>query len=228
MPNRTLPIALLIASWLLIGQSAPLEAGLLRLTGETIIWDPSDTPVSPRMVIGIINEAPDAERLVGWQLTLSIVAQPGAVGTLQFNAASLPDNYVLAGLPNAFSATFPNAPARDMLRVFDENTTLAGATIPASGSNLVAIDFTTPDGAVGNFDVYALPGLANSIWTEITTAQQRDFEGLLRTSSTPLWLGTVTAVPEPSGLALGGLATLFFSAIGFRRVVRRQALRIQE
>ena len=97
----------------------------------------------------------------GWQVTLSIAADPGTTGTLTFNSpvgptSSEPVNYVLAGINFGILATN----SLSELLAFDVNEPFSGGIqVPtAPGANLLEIHFEASPNAQGTFGVFALPG----------------------------------------------------------------------
>jgi hypothetical protein len=112
-----------------------------------------------------------ADNLTGYSLTLQIVPQGGATGTLAFAspatsaAAAEPANYVFAAAANAGLNVINSGSG---LYFFDFNSPFSGGVdVPAApGFNLLAMTFTASANASGSFHVVVLPGAANSEWTD--------------------------------------------------------------
>ena len=90
------------------------------------------------------------------------------------------------------------------LFVFDDDTTFAGVVVSAVGENLLDLDFSTPDGALGLFRIFATPGLGDTQWSDASFNDQ-EFANL-PFSGGAVEIGSVTVIPEPGGLILCGLA----------------------
>ena len=101
------------AGMITIGSDAPPGSPLLVNPGTT----------SGPMLVNVTNDtSPDdtADFMAGWQATLRIVPDAGAAGTLSFNGAATPANYVFAAI----------------------NT--LGMSVTNSGNELLAFDFNFP------------------------------------------------------------------------------------
>lgn len=183
-------------------------AGALTLVADDIVWNPPiDGAVSPALSFGVNNDtSPDLDRLQGWQLRLQIMPDTGAEGTLEFNARSLPtSDYLLEGASGGLGGSLS---VSDVF-AFDDDPGFLGVEVPLSGKQLLTVDFSTPDDARGNFKILAIPGLANTQWSDANFVD-REFENVPLSASNPIVLATVTVVPEPSTalLACVGLASL--------------------
>lgn len=204
--KRCLGLALL--AFLLAGPAGTARAQTdLNVLGENILWDRDVAPlVSPTLNLDINRTSadPQLDLLAGWSLRLEIVPDVGATGTLEFNSRSLPSvDYVLSGVSGGLGGSLSGTD----LFAFDDDTTFDGVVVSAVGQNLLEIDFSTPDAANGLFRLFATPGLGDSQWSDAGFNDQ-NFANL-PFSGGAVELGTVnvvTAIPEPGGLVLCGLA----------------------
>jgi hypothetical protein len=187
----------------------------LNILGQNLSWDRSAAPLlSPTMTIGINRTSadPQADLFAGWSLRLSIVPDAGATGTLEFNSATLPGvDYPLAGVSGGLGGSVSGT----TLFAFDDDTSFAGVTLSTAGDNLLDLDFSTPDGALGLFRIMATPGLGDTQWSDAAFNDQ-EFANLPFAGG-PVEIATVTAVPEPGSLLFCSLATLLGLAFYVRR-----------
>jgi hypothetical protein len=139
----------------------------------------SPTDFQSRLQLKIANSTaddPPTEFLTAWQVRLEIVPDAGAAGTLEFETAAEPENYVFDGA-NHFGPTV--VPAGDRLFASDFNfPNTGGVQVPAApGTGLLSIQLAPQPGALGRFGVYALAGLTNCEWTDAASPvrQRRTF-----------------------------------------------------
>jgi hypothetical protein len=161
------------------------------------------------MLIGINNGDVPGDSMTGWQLRLAVT---GGTGNLLINGASLPSsNYVFEGdvFPLSTTPSLGSLPGSPSSTLFATTATFSGngVLVPATDSYLLNISFSS--GAIapsGTFEIVALPGIANSVWTDenFTT---REFDNLVGEVD-PIVIGTITIVPEP------GTAVLMFASAG--------------
>lgn len=191
---------LLVAVCLLLGWASSARAQTdLNILGDDLVWDPLSSPV---MTIGINRTSadPQVDLLAGWSLRLSIVPDAGASGTLEFNAATLPSvDYPLTGVSGGLGGSVSGT----SLFAFDDDTSFDGVTISAGGNNLLDLDFSSPDGALGLFRIFATPGLGDTQWSDAGFNDQQFAN--VPFSGGAVEIGSVTAIPEPNSLALCGL-----------------------
>lgn len=185
-----------------------------------IQWDPTSS--SPEMVFGIENAtSPPIDKLYGWQLGLEIVAETGATGTLRFKTATMPDSYVLAGLTSgppplaAPAATIPVIGDADLVQ-------FTGTLVPASGKNLLKVDFDVLPGTSGLFFIKAVPGQFNGSNWYSSDFTARDFVNV-PFSGDAVILGSVNVVPEPGTFILLSTGGLIVALFGVYRRVRSKA-----
>jgi len=207
-----------LASVVLLASSKLLLAASLSLGGNSIVWNPIvDSTPSAKISVAIFNSTvgPDPDLMGGWILTLAI--QPvAATGTLQFNSETLPAgaNYVFNGAATqGLMGTFTNS----SVFAFDGVTAAPfGVNVPAAGKFLLDVNFKTPDNALGTFNLVAIPGAAVTQWSD-ADGNDREFTNLLWDAQSPLILGTITIVPEPSSMMMVGIALCALGSYSWRR-----------
>ena len=152
------------------------------------------------------------DNLTGYQVRLQIVPQGGSVGTVTFatpttGTAAAPANYVLAGANFGIATTNSSS----SLFFFDFNFPFSGGVdVPQTpGKNLLAMTFTASAGALGLFDIMAVPNVPNTEWTDNSQPiQLRRTFGNVPDGGGLVVIGQVdvTAIPEPSAFALASFA----------------------
>jgi LPXTG-motif cell wall-anchored protein len=196
--------------------------GALILTADSLTWDRTASTTSESFTVGIENDSV-TESMVGWQLKIETVPKTGATGTLQFDSVVKPSSYVMEGVGDNFrahvnpSVVFPT----ETIVSSDDDSQLVGVVVPGDGDNILSFAFSTPDSALGQFDVVLRTGPGNSYWFDDSLTTEFQFEGQAYMGGDDIYLGTVTVTPEPSALALGGLAMLGGGAYTWLR--RRRA-----
>lgn len=201
------------ACWALISGTA--QAGNLTLLADDIVWNPqTDGSISPPLLIRVENDtSPDSDLLQGWLLRLQIVASGTATGTLEFNSRALAtSDYLLEGRSGGLGGSI----SASEVFGFDDDLLFTGVEVPLSGKALFQVDFSTPDNAIGTFNIVALPGLANTQWSD-GNFEDRDFANVPFGAGEPVVLATVTVVPEPSMIGLATLALGLFLVYARRR-----------
>jgi len=206
-----------------------LADGLLAANLSLFFNDPnSPDPVeiitgqlSAPVPIGVVNDSvPDAAEdfLTGWQLSLVILPEAGATGSVTFASpvgprADAPPNYLLDGVNAGIAAVNSG----DALLAFDFNfPPTGGVEAPVDpGSFLLLIELLASNDADGEFGIYAVPGPAGTEWTDAAPViqQVRAFENVPH-GAAPVWIGSVLVrIPEPATFALlmFGLTAAFFS-----------------
>ena len=157
---------------------------------------------SPQMVFGIENTSSTTDPLYAWQLGLEIVPRNGAVGTLQFNTATLPPSYLLQGRSYGLITSF-SEPAAKISVIGDSDSLLTGVSVPSSGKNLLMVDFSALPGTSGLFDITVVPDLFNGCNWYSSDFNARSYENVPFGGGAVI-LGTVNvmSVPEPSVIAM--------------------------
>lgn len=175
------------------------------------------------IAIGVVNDAtPDLPEdfLTGWQVSLAIIPEVGATGSVTFASpqgplATEPTGYLLEGIN--LGITVINS--GDELVAFDFNFPASGGVeVPTDpGSLLFLIELLTSNDAQGSFGIYAIPGSGNTEWTDAAPViqQSRTFENV-PVGQGPVLIGLVRVVPEPSSLAFGVIAVGAISLTGRR------------
>ena len=154
------------------------QAALITLTtsnppGSPLIV-PAGTAASNTMFIKVLADTVPpspgpADKMLAWQFKLQIVPDSGAVGTIMFNNASKPSNYIFASSAGISATKTVGNTVLDA-NGFDNSS---GTVVPASpGANLLAVDYTSSANATGTFGIYAVPGPAFTVWTDATPASR--------------------------------------------------------
>ena len=211
-------ISVAAAACLLVALGNPARAQTdLNILGDNLVWDRTADPLtSPTLTIGINRTTgdPQLDLLAGWSLRLFIAPDVGATGTLEFSSTALPSSgYPLAGVSGGLGGSVSGT----TLFAFDDDTSFAGVTLSTAGDNLLDLDFSTPDGALGLFRIMATPGLGDTQWSDAAFNDQ-EFANLPFAGG-PVEIATVTAIPEPGSLLFCSLATL----VGLAFYVRRRS-----
>src|SRR5207248_5566690 len=137
---------------------------------------------APVNVFATNDNSPDAAAnfMRAWQVSLTIVPDAGATGTLTFNTPATgtppnPSNYVFGA--NGLGIAVVNSGTG--LTANDLNTLAAGTPVPPgpAGANLLALDFLASADATGSFAIFANQGGASTAWTDASspTPQTRYF-----------------------------------------------------
>jgi hypothetical protein len=188
-------------------------------------WDRISSPgQTQRFTLAIDTDGgPDFNRLFGMQVGFRIRPTAAATGTLSFGSATVPttnqlfgayfnnDTQISSPIGGTTVVTIENTPADDLLVTGTKN----------------AFDLTLQStDALGVFEIYAVPEFTNyfsndsieglNFANELTSTSQGDFY-LLGTV-------TVTAVPEPSSMALIGAVAAVWGGARYRR--RRSTARL--
>lgn len=182
---------------------ASIGAPLTMLPGAT----------SDEMLLSVQNDTfPNSEGdfLSGYQVVLQIVPQATASGTLTFatpftgSGLAEPTNYVFSAVDH-FGLDADNSGTE--LFLFDLVLLTSGVDIPTSPGNSIAlITFLASADAQGLFEIVAIPGVANSGWTNDFFSGQQ-FANVPFMGG-PVVIGQVWVVPEPSCLTAGSLCLL--------------------
>jgi len=199
---------ILTCSVLVLAMIQAAQAGDLRLVGQEVHWtDPLGA--SPTFLVGIENATATADPLLGWQLGLQIVPDAGATGSLWFESAGEPPDYLLAGRSMGIMPPFGGGSAT-LGPLGDVDSDFLGVIVPTTGASLLEVTFgATPD-AQGQFQVAAISDLfsgSNWISWDFLDGVTREFANV-PFSGGPVVIGSVfvggqvQAVPEPGGLAL--------------------------
>ena len=144
---------------------------------------------------------PESENLTAWQLTLTIVPERGASGTVSIANVLQATRYLLEGINLGFRYTVTGgATVRDTLVAFDLNFPFSGgARVPVTGSGLMDVSFAASANAAGTFGLYATPDVGSSEWSDNTEGQSaaRAFENL--PAGAAVRIGEIRVVPESAG-----------------------------
>jgi hypothetical protein len=203
----------------LFGAGQALAASL-SIGANNIVWNPAiDGTPSGTMSIEIFNSTvgPDPDLLGGWLLDL--VIQPvAATGTLHFNSAALPPgaSYVMNGNSTSLNGSVSNT---SVVAFAAAPNSPFGVSVPASGKYLLDLNFKTPDDASGLFALVALPGIANTTWSD-AEGNDREFTNIPWDSNS-LILGYINVVPEPASVVTLAVGLVAVVSVGIRRRARR-------
>jgi hypothetical protein len=181
--------------------------------------NPSGTPLSMSagttsgpMLVNIASDNAPNDVMSGWNITLTIIPDAGASGTLAFQdpatgAYSNPANYIFGG--DGIGIAGVNGgntlSASDFFVGIGPEVIVSGTP----GPNLIQMDFLASSSASGLFGIYASEGAALNEWTDGSGNAQLftnvpDGSGLVRIGDVSIIL---QSVPEPSTLLLLGLAS---------------------
>jgi len=214
--NKPIPILLIVGAILLPVFSSRSAQAALVLTGfGDQSWDRIASPgETPRFTISIDTDGgPNLNGLFGMQVGIRIEAAPSSTGTLSFGSATIPttnrlfDSYtgpiVSEPAVGTTGVTIENFPASDLLVIGPKN----------------AFDFTLQSiDALGVFEIYAMPEFTNYFTDD--ELEGVDFANLPTFESGGRFLlgtVTVTAVPEPSSVALLGVVAAVCGGVRYRR-----------
>ncbi len=197
------------------------RAGVVLSTGN-----PPGSPLimgagttSGPMLVDVASDNAPNDIMSAWQVTLQIVPEAGATGTLTFQDPA--------------TATPPNPPgyifgdngmgiwAANMGSTLNANDFFNGAGVSVSGSpgaSLLQMDFLASSDASGSFGIYAVEGAANTQWTDSNPVNQLftnvpDGSGLVQIGE--VLIGQ--SVPEPSSAGLLGLAGAVLAGWEYRK-----------
>lgn len=170
---------------------------------------------------------------MGYQL----LAEPGSVGTLSIIDVLQPSSspVLTAGTIAAFSdpvAVLPTAINGTTAYVStslgnDVEPELGDTIDPSETLNLITLQVQASANASGTWKLYAVnasdSGNPVSAWQKVGSGTDFQFGNLPSSPTTSLHVATI-AVPEPSGLALAGIAALAIAAcVARRRTATRNA-----
>ncbi len=199
---------------LLTGSS---RAGVVLSTSNPLGMplDMSAGTTSGSMFVTVSSDNPPNDVMSAWYFQLVIMPESGATGTLTFQDPAVmfppdPTNYIFGSDGYGIMATNGGTQlgANDFFYNPVDGT---GAIVPGtSADNLLQMDFLASSNASGMFGIYALEGAANTIWNDASFAQQ--FFTNVPDGTGMVLIGEVSvagqSVPEPSSLALLGLAAV--------------------
>ncbi len=208
--NRQLACIVLVLLFTpLTTRAASISLVIDSLSGGPLTMLPNTT--SDESLLSVQNDTfPNSigEFLSGYQVALQIVPQAATTGSVTFaspvtgSLLAEPANYVFSSVDNlGLDATNSG----DELFLFDLD--LSATDVPtAPGNNIAAMTFLASSDAVGLFDIVAIPGAANSVWTD-DFFRSRDFANVPAIGG-PVVIGQIMVVPEPSGLSLCSVCLL--------------------
>jgi hypothetical protein len=184
---------------------------------------------SAPITVSVLNDAtPDDPKdfLTGWQISLEIIPEAGAVGLVTFASpagpgAAEPANYVLG--TNGFVISVTNT--GNGLDAFDFNFPYTGGVeVPTDpGAALLQFTLLSSSDAAGDFGIYAVAGLGGSEWTDASPGIQvsHSFANVTPTTvSTRIGVVNVRGVPEPGVLTLWGVGLVLAISRGRMRARR--------
>lgn len=201
---------------LIVFAASRVAADQLSLSGQDIVWNPQNS-TSPEFVVGVANTSGTTDLLFAWQLGLEILSPPGTTGSLQFNTANYPPDYLLDGRSGGLTPVF-TGPASNIAVISDSDSQFLGVLVPASITGLLETDFVVSPDARGVFQIAVVPDeFQGASWFSSDFAA-RDFANV-PFGGGPVVIGSVTVVPEPSGLALAvlGVGTAVLMAVYYNK-----------
>ena len=196
------------------------------IRGDFVLGVVGDLNVSPgqTQVVTMTLSSTTIELITSWQLLLRVVPQPGASGTVAFAAPSEPTNYALDGVNFGLQHLHStSASPNDQILVFDFDGRpgAPGVEVPAlpDSRNLVTLNLTASNDAVGPFSLVAVPGVGNTEISGVTLASQ-EFANVI--GGAPILLSQLTAVPEPAGWQFFVLLFIFLGARKYVPILGRE------
>ncbi|HEV8060694.1 MAG TPA: hypothetical protein VGP68_12505 [Gemmataceae bacterium] len=195
--------------------------------GSPLIMSANST--SGPLTVGVVSNNFPNDVMAGWYLTLQIVPEANATGTLTFQNPATgtpnnPPNYIFSNSPGTISVT--NLGNQLSANDFDNNF---GTTVPGSpGANLLAINFLASSSAQGMFDLVALPSNQNPSqsffstgWTD-SNFNTQNFSNVPN-GTNPVLIGSINVMPEggpqqtpePSSFALMAMVSATMAAWGW-------------
>jgi hypothetical protein len=203
--KRIMRLGVILITWVCLGVGAA-SAEILTLSTSAPVGNPlvvNAGAISGAMVITVTNNTNSdvsTDLLTGWQVTLSIVADPGTTGSLTYNTATEPANYILP----SFGAASGLGNTDTQLQMFDSETPVVAVQVPtSSGANLLEVTLEASNNALGTFGIFAIDGV-DSLWTDANSPRvDRDF-GNVPTGGGAVRIGEIRVVPEPGGLMVWG------------------------
>jgi hypothetical protein len=202
------------------GASAGVVLSTSNPPGTPLSMNPGST--SGQMLVNVVSDNPPNDVMAAWNVTLAIVPEPGATGTLTFQDPATgtppnPPNYIFDG--NGLGIVATNTGSQLNANDFFDPSGGPGAVVPGSpGANLLAMDFLASPNASGLFGIYALEGAALTQWTDANSTTQ--FFTNVPDGTGMVLIGEVEVlgvVPEPSALVLAGTAMVFGLGVARRR-----------
>ncbi len=153
---------------------------------------PGATSGSLQLTIFRTGTVDATDFLTGWQASLLLVPDDGAVGSLVFDSATEPvDGYAFE---NVGSLGLGAVNSGTELLAFDTHFPFSGGASVDSGSDAALLDFTLQASAdaLGGFSVFAMPGLGSSEWSDASEPvfRRREFANV-RDGDTPIRLASV-------------------------------------
>jgi hypothetical protein len=212
-------------------------AGLWSDVGTgTEIWNIDTRPSgSLSLTVPVSNATATGSQTAtffGWALSIEIVPQSGASGSLSISSLANPANNALTGSPGTPSDVVVNPAGPNTYNaISNSNTNATGSKVPTSGDNLVSFDLTSSN-ASGNFKLIAFNDSSDgySNWTYYNGGNPGDpnngndfaFTNIPASGSFPaspaqFVLGTIDVVPEPGSLLLAGIVVVGFAGYGRHR-----------
>jgi hypothetical protein len=169
---------------------------------------------SATLTVRVVNMNAPVDAMTSWFMTLTIVPNSGATGTLTFATPTTstiasptphPSNYIFAQSFEGIVVTNSGS----QLRGDDEDNNLSGTAVPQAGKTLLDLTFLASSTASGTFGIYALQGPGSTNWSDQTFNTQF-FQNVPATGGTgTVLIGQVFVVPEPACvLAVAGLASV--------------------
>lgn len=210
--------------WFVCLLPTSVSAGMITLVSDAFLGNPpliDPGSTSGPITIGVTNDsdndAPE-DFLSGWQVTLLILPNAGARGTVGFDdSLMLPTPYILDGrntfgfgLSEIFETNTPDDTLRSGDTIF-ENPFTGGVEVPVmpDTANLLQLTLSASADARGRFGIFALA--QGTEWTDSNqpVTNPRNFANESE-SGDPVQIGEVVVTPEPSSLVmlLAGLCGL--------------------
>lgn len=201
----------------------PLKASKVQVVAlEDNVFYTQGDPTIPKITLQLENTVlAEMPEVLIWQIGLDIVPAASAVGTVGFEAASEPTDYLFAGSSSPFAIPSLPQPAPPSSVVVSDALIFASTGVPLLANtpkSIVLLDFSVSANAEGLFNLVLSPFDANSISSSSWSPQlvfnpmdAMEFDNAQVGSSFESRIVAsihITSVPEPSTVIPFGLGFL--------------------
>ncbi len=167
---RTAVLSLLVGvAWMISTSSSRAQELVLSVDSSTsggFQLRPGETSESLQLNITRTGTAETTDFVTGWQASLSLVPEDGALGSLGFDSATEPQAGYAFESVGSLGVRAINSGAK--LLAFDSHFPFSGGASVDSGSDVGLLEITLHASvdALGSFGLFAIPGLGNSEWSD--------------------------------------------------------------
>lgn len=214
--------AILTVTFVFGAMSLTSMAAALRVVAETpemkLVQGAQSIFVVP---LKLSNPELAETRVAVWLMTLQVLPDPTAVGSVKFLSVSQPDDYFIKDMTPFGPMLVAGGPPPTTRATFSDAALLSptGAPVPAqSAASLIDVSIELSPDALGKFHVVMLPfdlqSFESTSWSHILAPDvQLPFDnGEVGDELTERTLATIEiiAVPEPSMAILASASVVFF------------------